>query len=370
MTVPAAELVELSKRLESEGKHQQSFDVLVRLYDVAPIEPVACGIVAAMCRLSIRDDALINRLFANHPDCSVVLGGIAEMALQDGDYQTGFGMCYHRWSASTVRPESEGLPQWDGGQLNGKALLVAGEQGLGEEILFSSMFHGLPPAVISCDTRLIPLFSRSFSQHKFAPKGMLHAYASDCVAIQAMDVGKYVKPTATPWLVAESDMTTDIREAIGGQPTVGLSWKSARQKLGDSKSIPIADLLPIFTAGRTVFDLQYGDHSADLAYIRQQGHDMLAVEGLDTTTNIDGLAALISALDVVVTCSNTTAHLAGALGKRTILLLPGAKFVLWYWGRESNRTPWYPSVEIMRGPPRQSWRDIAEQARTAILVSG
>lgn len=364
-----------SHSLEAVGRHLDAFNVLVGLHDSAPREDVARVVVATMCRLSIRDPELLQRLANTYPDSGVIKAGMSEMALQDGDYQTGFDLCRNRWAVTKVRPEIEALPVWDGSPLDGRRLLVSAEQGLGEEILFSRFFGQLPPAIISCDPRLMPLFSRSFPWHEFVPKGTLKNHAvTGCVAIDAMELGRLYDSTALigpyRWLCADYARGSDMREAISeswpGQKSVGVSWHSQRHNIGDSKSIPVADLIPLLSADAVFFDLQYGDHKADLAVIREAGRELFGITGLDVTQDIDGLASLITALDVVVTCSNTTAHLAGALGKRTILLAPGGKFVLWYWGLDGASTPWYPSIEILRGPPRCSWAELTNKARGMI----
>jgi ADP-heptose:LPS heptosyltransferase len=161
-------------------------------------------------------------------------------------------------------------------------------------------------------------------------------------------------------------MESAMRQAFPGSKMVGLSWASHRVGLGDSKSIPAADLLPLLEAGHSFWSLQYGDHSQGLALLKEAGHELYGIDGLDLTNDLDGVAALISALDVVVTCSNTVAHLSGALGKRTILLAPGERFVLWYWGLEGDRTPWYPAMEILRGPPRKTWAELTKETVSKI----
>lgn len=357
--------------LERIGRTKAAVDVLISLHDATPCEGLAMQVVAAMCRLSVRNPEALDRLSALYPDCDVIKAGRSEMALQDGDLSAGFESCGNRWAVTKLEPELAGMdcPRWDGGPLNGR-LLIAGEQGLGEEILFSCMFNEIPPAMISCDKRLIALFSRSFPRHTFVEKGTLKEYAAPgCVAIQAMDLGKFYRSqqfvNPVSWLVVDSDRSMDMalamRQMFPGSQLVGLSWASRREGLGDSKSIPVHDLLPLLESGHAFWSLQYGDHSQDLSALKVQGHELYGIDGLDLTNDLDGLAAMIQALDVVVTCSNTVAHLAGALGVRTILLAPGERFVLWYWGLEGDRTPWYPSIEILRGPPRKGWAELSKE---------
>ena len=69
---------------------------------------------------------------------------------------------------------------------------------------------------------------------------------------------------------------------------------------------------------------------------------------IDKFNDIDKLLALISELDLVLTVSNTTAHLSGAIGKKTFLLAPDNRAQLFYWMFSKERTPWYPSIKIFK----------------------
>ena len=84
-----------------------------------------------------------------------------------------------------------------------------------------------------------------------------------------------------------------------------------------------------------------------------------------TTGDIDGLAALIAACDVVVTVSNVTAHLAGALGKPTFALVSFGQHQLWYWFTGKN-CPWYPQVRLFRRRVDQPWADLMPEVVTGL----
>jgi ADP-heptose:LPS heptosyltransferase len=71
---------------------------------------------------------------------------------------------------------------------------------------------------------------------------------------------------------------------------------------------------------------------------------------------LEQVAALIQACYVVITTSNSTAHLAGALGKTTLLLLPSGKGQLWYWAEIDGHIPWYPSIQAFRQNEIGNWQ--------------
>src|SRR3546814_16287090 len=66
--------------------------------------------------------------------------------------------------------------------------------------------------------------------------------------------------------------------------------------------------------------------------------------------DLDGFAAQVAAMDMVITTSNTTAHMAGALGRPTWVMLHQGISPHWYWGRDGETTPWYPSLRLLRQP--------------------
>jgi len=95
------------------------------------------------------------------------------------------------------------------------------------------------------------------------------------------------------------------------------------------------------------------------------------MDEIDNFNNIDGLDSLIDACDYVVTTSNVTAHIAGALGKKTYLLIPCSEGKIWYWGESENISLWYPSVEIYRNFNSNSWEkpiaDLSERLRVSYV---
>jgi ADP-heptose:LPS heptosyltransferase len=93
------------------------------------------------------------------------------------------------------------------------------------------------------------------------------------------------------------------------------------------------------------------------------------LEEIDHTNDIDGLASLVCACDAVVTVSNTTAHLAGALGKPTWVLVPLGHSRIWYWFEDQTESPFYPRVHVWHQANAQSWADLIAQATKQISAS-
>lgn len=172
------------------------------------------------------------------------------------------------------------------------------------------------------------------------------------------------------YLIADAARAKNLRERLtaDGRVVVGLSWVSKAPRCGEQKSARLSDLEPILRLpGIRLVDLQYGDTLAEREAVRKTIEvEVSRLEDVDNYRDIDGLAALISACDVVVSVSNTTVHLAGALGKKLLLLLPYSQGSHWYWFVDRHDSPWYPSMQLIRQPAIGDWASVMRQAVAAL----
>ncbi len=157
-------------------------------------------------------------------------------------------------------------------------------------------------------------------------------------------------------------LTAKLRGRLkcSSEAVIGLSWISQNPTNAAFKTAKLADFESLLRLPRCRFvDLQYGDTSEERAAIEQKfGIRVERLPDVDNTLDIDGLAALISACDLVATVSNTTAHLAGALGRDTRVFVPQGHARLWYWFRDGETSPWYPRVHLHRQANAQRWSDL------------
>ena len=125
--------------------------------------------------------------------------------------------------------------------------------------------------------------------------------------------------------------------------------KSFNNKFATDKSLNLKDFNKIFNLSNChIFNLQYGDVKNEInSFNKNAKNKLLEIEGLDLFNDFEGIASLLKSLDVFVTISNSTAHLAGALGVKTILIKPENFAVFHYWNQKNNKTPWYNSVELI-----------------------
>jgi hypothetical protein len=225
------------------------------------------------------------------------------------------------------------------------------------------------PIVLEVEPRLVALFARSFpAVTVIGLKPELATVAADA-QIPFGSLGGFFRPDwdAFPrrdrgYLTADAARTAALRARLAqdGRRVIGVSWISKAPFGGASKSARLPDFAALLHRPNTRFvDLQYGDTSAERAALRDTlGIEVERLPDIDTMNDIDGLAALISACDAVVTVSNTTAHLAGALGVPTWVMVPHGHARIWYWFRDRPESPWYPRVRVRRQNRGQPWADV------------
>ena len=133
------------------------------------------------------------------------------------------------------------------------------------------------------------------------------------------------------------------------------------EDLGRNKSMSLEQLKDILLLPNMVFvDLQYGDTSQERqSFYEKYGVKILKIEEVDNFDDIEGLASLIDLCDCVLSVSNTTVHIAGAIGKPTYLMLPKGKGKLWYWSKEGNQSMWYKSIKIFEQDKIGEWDGVA-----------
>jgi tetratricopeptide (TPR) repeat protein len=259
------------------------------------------------------------------------------------------------------------IPDWDGASVPAGKLLVYGEQGLGDEVMFASLFSDLQrkakDVAVLCDARLGALFARSFpdieviGEPRATQRQRLAAYPGIACKVAAGSLGGMFRrderdfPQHRGYLVADPQKVQAWRERLGagqGKLGIGISWKGGVQMTGRSRrSIELARLEPLLALpGVSWISLQHDDEAQDPRVLRFA----------EATRDMDELAALMGALDLVVSVCNTNVHVAGAIGKEVLVMAP---FVPeWRYGVSGERMIWYPSARVFRQSTYGDWSDV------------
>jgi len=333
-----------------------------------------------------RDDEAIESYVAafaagGHPDAKA---NEAMNRIRLGQFAAGWDAYEWRWQTDEYAVMRRDYPQplWDGAPMPGR-LLVSAEQGLGDHILFGTMLPDLRDRVgaltVEVDLRLVPLFARSISWAEFVAydHNRLHPGPADA-HIPMGSLGRFLRRDPAEFaappdghLRCDEARAAALRERLDdGRLIVGVSWHSQNKKLLASKSVRLADLAAVFGQPQCrLVDLQYGDNAAErAAVVRDLGVTVEKLPDVDNTDDIDGLAALIRACDVVVTVSNTTAHLAGAIGAEAHVLVASGRGRMWCWMKDRDDSPWYPRVRLWRQHLGQPWPEVVAAAGAAVMA--
>jgi Tfp pilus assembly protein PilF len=313
-----------------------------------------------------------------------------------GDLTAGFEGYEARFDASSdgvVRFKAFGQRWAPEDDLRGKNLLIYGEQGLGDEVLFANVVNDALDAIgpegrlfLAVEPRLVTLFQRSF------PRAAVLAYKGvrqfDTL-FRTVDLGD-PQPSIDFWtpvaslfrrfrttlaafprdggfLVPDSRRVAHWRQVLqesGSGPYVGLLWKSMNMAGARRRHYsPLELWRPVLeTPGVRFINLQYADAEEDLAAARARGWDIWTPPGIDLKKDLDDLAALCSALDAVMGPSTATTNVAGAVGARVFLSAgPGS-----WTGFGSDQAPCYPSARVFHARQFGQWEPVMQQMADAL----
>ena len=297
--------------------------------------------------------------------------------LYNRDFKSGWAKFEWRWkteSSNSIFLETT-KPRWSPPG-NNRVLLWA-EQGIGDEIMFASLISDLYPLcaklVVQVDKRLIPLFRRSFPNDiEFRQTGEVVSETEYDAHIPMGSLPQHFrqtidsfKPASKGWLSACDVKTSSLRKKLlsdGSETLIGISWHSTKPRRGaENKLITLRQIAKSLYAPKVkLINLQYGEVNDELNRLRKElDIDVIQVHEIDNKNDIDDLAALIMACDKVISISNVTIHLAGALGKEAQVLLAFASD--WRWGYDCNNSHWYDSVKLHRQAKIGDWNNILKQ---------
>lgn len=368
-------LVNSGNVLKDRGELDAAAVRYERALEVAP-GFVEARINAAGCELDRGNLAAARthyeRVLALQPDAADARYGLGQVALREGRMAEGWAGYEARFA--THPPQSQArafdIPRLEARSLRpGMRVAVWAEQGVGDQILFSTLLpelvaRGVRP-VVEVDPRLLAIYRRSVPGIEFVARAAsgpsfaacdAHVPVGSLGAILRGELDDFARQPAR-LLAPDPERVARFRERLGAGPCIAISWRSLqkgdRQALAARKSIPLSAFAPLVRAGARLLDLQYGDVGEERAAF-EAAHPgaLLRFADVDPWHDLEGLIAAMAACARVVTASNVTAHLAGASGvaATVVFLRAVAPFHYWAVGR-GGRSLWYPSVEL----PTEPW---------------
>lgn len=303
--------------------------------------------------------------------------GLAHLEL--GQWEKGFDY-YERGFAGGNRNRRSygGLPEWDG--TPGKTVIVWGEQGLGDEIMFASVIPDMMKVckrvIFDCHPRLVDTMSRSFgiechgtrkNHHlEWLPTSDAEAYV--CITTLAKYFRKQTSDfPGVPYLKADEKQVAKHRRS-GQKMRVGLSWEGGtHHNRSDLRSIPLPLLEPILEEQDCdFFSLQYTPSAAREIHALEEktGIHLRHFPGLVEAHNYDYTVNFVASLDLVITVCTSIYHVAGALGVPVWCLTPWGP--AWRYGVSGDTSPWYGSARLFRQGREEKWQTVIKRVSNAL----
>jgi hypothetical protein len=313
--------------------------------------------------------AELRKVIQDHPGSAEAHHNLAMFLLSSGQFVEGWKE--NRWRLELQKMKYKArhslfpVPLWDGAPLTGRRVFAWLDQGLGDQILQATILPELiaeaAHVTVCAHPRLKTLFRRALpSAAVVTPTDAIDYTKFDC-QMAVHDFGGRYRPNFEAFPKRERFLIADPLQRYSTGLTVGMAWRSVNANHGAAKSIPTDQLIPILSVpGVTFVNLQYGGGEAPAGLITDPT--------VNPSYDLDRFASQVAACDIVITTSNTAAHIAGALGVQTKVLLPRGPGRYWYWFADREDCPWYPSVQLIRQQNPGEWDPIIEAVSAWLTI--
>jgi hypothetical protein len=368
------ELIEQGNQYRSEHKPDQALACYAQAFVQSPTEAAAFnnyGNVLRECGFPDRAVPFLQHAIILDPNNVTAKFNLAVAYLLMGDYKNGWPAYESRWNyehLAGTEPKYE-QPRWRGESLKGKTILVIGEQGHGDNIQFCRFLYNLHVAGATIKLQvtdgLIPLLRRSeIISH-------VGSYDSDMgdfdywvpimsiPGILGVTLDNLPKPQS--YLNADPYLIKSWAERLGPKTKmrVGFSWSGRRDSwINQHKAMPFDTMLDMI---KTNPQYEWVNLQVDCTLAEEEelsGTGVTTYPGV--VSSFADTAALMTHLDVVLSVDTAVAHLAGALGRPTWIMLN--QFALdWRWLLDRDSSPWYTSARLFRQPKMGDWESVTKK---------
>ena len=380
----AATLTNLGLALETSDQLEAALDHCDRALAVDPGELDAWvnrGVVLHRMRRFADALACFDHVAARRPDDANADYNASLIHLAQGDYAKGWARHEARWRTDNLRAAARGFaqPLWRGEAIApGQTILLHAEQGLGDTLQFCRyvpLVAAKADVVLEVPAPLVRLLGGLPGVRVVVAQGdVLPAFDLQCPLLSLpLAFGTTVKtiPGTVPYLKAEPKAVAVWRRKL--KPLegrrVGLVWAGRARANSASlhavdrrRSMKLADFAPLAEVPGVAFvSLQKGP---DVEQVRPTPAGMVLHDWTEELEDFADTAALVAALDLVITVDTSVAHLAGALGKPVWVL---NRFdACWRWLDGRADSPWYPSARLFRQRVAGDWGTVVAEVAAAL----
>jgi tetratricopeptide (TPR) repeat protein len=315
--------------------------------------------------------AAYSKAIALEPRMDEAYFGRGLLALVRGDWAAGFPDYEHREKVGEPTFVALDQPRWDGELRAGERLVLVSEQGLGDAIQFCRF----APLLAARGFDVTILTRKAMAPLLSTLKGVTIATDAEALGQDArplrwvpllsvpgvLGIRPDAVPANVPYLSAEPPRIEKWRARLGeGRFKIGINWSSGHSDKTHftRRDIALADFAPLAALpGVQLISLQKDAAAAQIAMVAFR--DKITTLDADPQADADfflDTAAVMSQLDLVVTCDTSVAHLAGALARPVFTALPVIADWRWLVGRDD--TPWYPTMRLFRQDTGRQWQPV------------
>lgn len=350
---------------------EQSEQCFMKSLELRPDYTLAMDNLASIMILQCRiDDGFkwAEKALEIDPNDEKALSCLGFLHLMAGNWEEGFKN-YDYILGQSSRPfiNYNNAPRWEGE--NGKTIMVNGEQGIGDELIYSSFLRDVAKnnkVVYDCMPRLKNLMTRSFkdepniyvSGNRWGEETVLpdEFMPNACASIASL--GQYIRKTdddfdGKPYIVPDQDMKASIRgllDSLGPKPKIGIAWtggtKQSRQQF---RQRTLEELVPLIRNKNVDWiSLQYKDCDSEInEMLDKRGIKVHHFPWITEIKDYDMTAALVSELDLIIAVPTSATQLGGAVGTETWVMVP--EITGWLFHRDNY--VWANSVKLFRNKP-------------------
>ena len=279
------------------------------------------------------------------------------------------------------------MPRADDGKKidKNKWTIVCAEQGIGDQILFmhsmNEAIEELGKILYITEKRLYPIIKRSFPNMEVAAQGVTYDWTRNSLEkngyIPLGSIPRRHRKTVeayknhrVPFLRANKILyekyRSNLKKIANGRPIIGISWKGGYWQIQrKTKELELSNWEPIFKRNALYVNLQYGDITEEIRYLKSKNHDLVMFPKLDFKVHIDEWVAIAGACDGIISISTALVHFAGAIGQKVAVVMPGEQGP-WHLGLTDTESMAYKNVKIYRPTQQESLDKLIERVSKLI----
>jgi Flp pilus assembly protein TadD len=372
----------LAAALESDGRYEEAQQVARAAIALAP-DDLRLQSTLRNALLGAQDFAAVEaearRTLKRFPNDVASRGHLAFALLSQGKYPEGFREYEWRWRDinHVKRTRDFDQPQWRGGNCAGRTIFVHSEQGFGDVFQFVRYVPMIRQrganVIVEVNYKLAGLIRRmAFGptvsiSGTILPRFDLHVPMGSLPSIFGTMVESI--PASVPYLFADMALAERWRTRLGelgesGKFKVGLVWAGS-QKPDPRRSAKLADFAPLAALSGITWIAMQSPPESDEAASPPPGMQLINL-GPELRDFSETTAPILANLDLLITVDTGVAHLAGAMGIRTWVLLRESPE--WRWLLDRDVTRWYPTLRLFRQPAAGDWASVMQKVTKALRI--